>query len=287
MIPAQNIVAWSNVVPWADLRQVEQDLIISRALVVIFGDDMLRGALRFRGGTALNKLHFPAPLRYSEDIDLVRTSRGPIGPVVDGLRAVLEPWLGRAQFGQSPVAPKLRFRTEAEDGSGVPIRLKIEINTREIEAFDPPVARRLEVANPWFTGGAAVPTFSPEEMLATKLRALLQRDKGRDLYDLAHGLETLERLDEDRVVEVFGRYMARSGRPISRAQAQERMFAKLAHPRLWLDVRALLPAARAGGLTPAAQAESFRRVFTDLVDRLPGEPWARTAAMKVRFGIEW
>ena len=45
MIPAQNIVAWGNVVSWADQRQVEQDLIISRALVEIFSDQMLRGAL--------------------------------------------------------------------------------------------------------------------------------------------------------------------------------------------------------------------------------------------------
>ena len=128
MIPAQNIVAWGNLVPWTDARQVEQDLIISRALVEIFSDPMLRETLRFRGGTALNKLHFPVPLRYSEDIDFVRTAHGPIGPVLDQLRVVLEPWLGRAQFEQSPVAPKFRFRVEAEDGSGVPIRLKIEIN---------------------------------------------------------------------------------------------------------------------------------------------------------------
>ena len=200
MIPAQNIVAWGNVVPWADPRQVEQDLIISRALVEIFSDQMLRGALRIRGGTALNKMHFPAPLRYSEDIDLVRTSTGPIGPILDGLRVVLEPWLGRAQFDRSPVAPKFRFRIEAEDGSGAPIRLKIEINTGEIEAFDGPVALPLEVANPWFSGEASIPTFSREEMMATKLRALLQRDKGRDLYDLAHALEVFEGLDADRIV---------------------------------------------------------------------------------------
>ena len=190
MIPSQNIVAWANVVPWVEPRQVEQDLIISRALIEMFGDRSLREALRFRGGTALNKLHFPTPSRYSEDVDLVRTSTGPIGPIVDRLRAVLEPWLGQAQFARSPVAPKLRFRVDPEDGSGGPIRLKIEINTREIQAFDPPVAKRLEVTNPWFTGQADVPTFSPEEMLATKLRALLQRNKGRDLYDLAHGLAT-------------------------------------------------------------------------------------------------
>ena len=65
-----------------------------------------------------------------------------------------------------------------EDGGGVPIRLKIEVNTGEIEAFDGPTALPLEVANPWFSGGADIPTFAREEMMVTKLRALLQRDKG-------------------------------------------------------------------------------------------------------------
>jgi predicted nucleotidyltransferase component of viral defense system len=287
MIPTQNIVAWGNVVPWADQRQVEQDLIISRALIEIFSDAMLRDALRFRGGTALNKLHFPAPLRYSEDIDLVRTSAGPIGPILDQLRVVLEPWLGRAQFDQSPVAPKFRFRVDAEDGSGVPIRLKIEINTREIEAFDAPAALPLQVANPWFSGDAAIPTYSREEMLATKLRALLQRDKGRDLYDLAHALEVFEGLDAGRTVEMFGRYLDLAGQAISQAQAQERMFAKLANPRFLLDTRPLLPAAQVEALTEESTAESYRRVFTTLIDRLPGEPWGRTPAMKERFGIAW
>ena len=68
MIPAQNIVAWGAVVPWADQRQVEQDLIIVRALVEIFSDSVLRDAVRVRGGTALNKLHFPKPMRYSEEM---------------------------------------------------------------------------------------------------------------------------------------------------------------------------------------------------------------------------
>lgn len=90
MIPAMNIVAWGNLVPWADPRQIEQDLIISRALVALFSDAALRAQLRFRGGTALNKLHFAEPLRYSEDIDLVRTETGPVGPVLDAVRAVLE-----------------------------------------------------------------------------------------------------------------------------------------------------------------------------------------------------
>jgi len=287
MIPAQNIIAWGNIAPWADLRQVEQDLIISRALVEIFSDDMLRDELRFRGGTALNKLHFPAPLRYSEDIDLVRTSKGPIGPILDQLRLVLQPWLGQARFDQSPVAPKFRFRIEAENGGGVPIRLKIEINTREIHAFDPPESILLKVANPWFSGEVSIPTFSREEMLATKLRALLQRDKGRDLYDLAHGLKVFEELGVARIVEMFGSYLEQSGHSISRAQAQERMLGKMAKPRLLLDMRPLLPAPQAEALTEEAAAAAFREVYMGLIDQLPGDPWAKTPAIKEKYGISW
>lgn len=103
MIQAMNITAWSKTAPWAEQRQVEQDLIISRAIVELFSDILLAAELRFRGGTALNKLHFPEPLRYSEDIDLVRTTKGPIKPVVRRVREVLEPWLGEAAFGQSAV----------------------------------------------------------------------------------------------------------------------------------------------------------------------------------------
>jgi len=285
MIPSQNIVAWGAVVPWADPRQVEQDLIICRAIVAIFADPFLRAALRFRGGTALNKLHFPAPLRYSEDIDLVRTETGPIGPVLDGLRAVLQPWLGQANYDPSVVAPKLRFRVDAEDGSGVPIRLKVETNTREIEAYDPPLAMPFTVDNPWFSGTAEIVTFTREEMLATKLRALLQRDKGRDLYDLDHALAVFSDIDVAKVVEYFGRYVGLSGQVISRAQAQERMFRKLARPRLLIDMKPLLPSLQAETMTDETTLLAFRRVYGSFIDQLPGHPWARADEMKERFRL--
>lgn len=125
-----------------------------------------------RGGTALNKLHFPEALRYSEDIDLVRTTHGPIGAIQDRIREVLD-WVGHAAFEQSPVAPKLVYQIEPEH-DGPPLRLKIEINTPETAAFDGPHEICYAVDNPWFSAEVAVPTFTPEEMLATKLRALLQ-----------------------------------------------------------------------------------------------------------------
>lgn len=285
MIPETNITAWSMIAPWAEPRQVEQDLIISRALVEIFNHDFLGAELRFRGGTALNKVIFPEPLRYSEDIDLVRTTAGPIGPILDAMRGVLEPWLGQANFASSQVAPKLRFRVPAEDDPEAQIRLKVEINIAEIEAFDPPVSIPYAVENPWFTGSTTIASFSPEELLATKLRALLQRDKGRDLFDLDHALDALPDLNIDRVVELFVRYLDQQDQTISRAEAEQRMLAKFARPDLLGDIRALLTLDRADALDAAAGRVAFIKVFIKVIERLPGQRWARTGEVAEQLGL--
>jgi predicted nucleotidyltransferase component of viral defense system len=284
MIPRLNIVAWSAKAPWPELRQVEQDLIISRALVALFSDPVLKTELRFRGGTALNKILFPEPLRYSEDIDLVRTKAEGIGPMIGRIRGVLEPWLGPASFDQSAVAPKLRFRVDAEDGPA-PLKLKVEIATREREAFDPPRTVPFAVENPWFTGQAEIATYSREELLATKLRALLQRDKGRDLLDLAHALAIFPDLDKARVVECLGLYLERGGQSIGRAEAEMRMFAKLARPTLAADIRPLLRAEVADRLSEQSIRQSFVTIFRDLVAILPGPQWAKTAERLERLGL--
>ena len=283
MIPRMNIIAWSGNAPWADMKQVEQDLIISRAIIELFADPSLAEQLRFRGGTALHKLHLPRPLRYSDDIDLVRTRAEPIGPLLDRIRQRMEPWLGRAAFDQSDTAPKLRFRTLAEDGSA--IRLKIEINTREVNAFDPPATIHYEVENPWFAGAADISTFSREELLATKLRALLQRERGRDLFDLFHSLRAFESLNTGRLVQCLGFYLDAAGTPISRAQAEQRMFAKLAAPRFIADIRPLLSPEQAATLTAETTREAFAIVFDKLIALIPGEPWAKTSTMRARFAI--
>ncbi len=286
MIPQDYIIAWNGVVPWASQRQVEQDLIISRAIVAIFSDPFLRGELRFRGGTALNKLHFPKPLRYSEDIDLVRTTAGPIRPLLEHLQDVLDPWLGKPRFDQSPVAPKLKYTVEAEDdASPGPIKLKIEINTREREAYDPPIEIPFGVENPWFTGTAAIPTFSREEMLATKLRALLQRNKGRDLFDLDYALGVFEGLNSVRIVECFLLYLEKGEVTISRAEAQQRMFQKLVNPGFFTDMSPLLPTDLAKALTEETLKAAFSRVMKELIDRMPGDEWAKAGEMRRRFGL--
>lgn len=65
MIPRRFIQEWKAFAPWPENSQIEQDLVISRALVAIFSDDFLRKNLAFRGGTALHKLFLLPPARYS------------------------------------------------------------------------------------------------------------------------------------------------------------------------------------------------------------------------------
>lgn len=130
MIPQSYIVEWSNQVPWQEVRQVEEDLIITRALIELYSHPILREKLAFRGGTALNKLVFNPPTRYSEDIDLVQITSEPIGKTIDALRSVMDPWLGQpAKRQPSKIGYTLYYINTSEEG--IPLRLKFEINTRE------------------------------------------------------------------------------------------------------------------------------------------------------------
>src|ERR1700722_903409 len=112
MIPAAFLQEWSAHAPWPDSRQIEQDLIICRALCDLFNESALAGKIAFRGGTAINKLLFKRPLRYSEDIDLVQTQAGPIGATVDAIRDAL-PWLGKCNRAQAGHSMHLCFQIRA------------------------------------------------------------------------------------------------------------------------------------------------------------------------------
>ena len=127
MIPRESILEWNEFLPWQDKAMVEQDLIISRALVAIFSDDFLASQLAFRGGTALHKLYLSPQPRYSEDIDLVQITAGPIKPIMYRLGEVLE-FLPNRVTKQKRYNNTMLFRLESEIPPVVPVRLKIEIN---------------------------------------------------------------------------------------------------------------------------------------------------------------
>jgi len=130
VIPNAFLQAWSTKAPWPDLRQVEQDLIICRALCDLFNAPALAGKSAFRGGTAIHKLLLEQPLRYSEDIDLVQADPEPIGGTVDAIRAALS-WLGNCSRAQAGHLMHLVFQFRPEIAAQATLELKVEINTRE------------------------------------------------------------------------------------------------------------------------------------------------------------
>ena len=203
MIPRAAITDWTRVAPWPVVDQVEQDLILARLIVEIANHPLLGDELVFRGGTCLHKLVLPEPLRYSEDLDYVRASHGPIGDLLDAIRDIAGR-LGMDVNTDVSTFPKARLRGPFESGAGR-MRVKIEVNTYETSPARPHRTVRFAVESPWWSGEADVLTFQPEELVATKLRALFQRRKGRDLFDLWLALTVL-RLDPGEIVVCFAPY---------------------------------------------------------------------------------
>ncbi len=279
MIPNAYLQEWSAHAPWPDPRQVEQDLIICRALCDIFSSELLQGKIAFRGGTAIHKLLFKKPLRYSEDIDLVQSQAEPIGKTVDGIRQALS-WLGRFNWNKAAHSMHLEFRFTSEVEGGGQLKLKVEINTREHSNLYGLKSYPFEVKSGWHQAEAQIVSFEPEELFGTKLRALLQRHKNRDLFDLNQGLFQLG-LDCDRVIACFEHYLALEGHSISRANAEERMLKKL-NQSLTEDVAPLLPLGVS--FTNDDAMAAFGKVWGELIRRIPGDPWksSKTVIEEIR-----
>lgn len=264
MIPAAYIREWRQWAPWTQDAQVEQDLVVSRALVEIFSHPDLAKDLAFRGGTALFKLHL-SQARYSEDIDLVQVNPGPIGPIMDVLQERLNPWLGKPKRNQSEGRVTFIYRFTSE--GGVPLRLKVEINSRE--HFSVVALEKVEfrVDSRWFSGSATIVTYHIDELLGTKVRALYQRKKGRDLFDLWKAFDVSD-AEPERVISCFLKYMEYEGRQVSRAEFEENLLLKLEDPRFLNDIAPLLAPDCLCDMDSAADC-----VMNRLAVLIPGEPW--------------
>ena len=234
MLAQSDINNWRTKADWATDDQVEQDLIISICLVKLFSNPFLRERLAFRGDTALNKLIFPKALRYSEDIDMNRLENEAAGSIIDAIRDSLKDlFLKKAKFKSTDQSIKLTYIYPSIIGENR--KLKMEINVRETlpqwEIVDYP----FEVKSEFFSGKTIIRGFSKEEMIGTKIRALYQRKKGRDLFDL-YELGKLD-LDWDKIVGSFKKLDIGA----SREDFEKNMEEKMKGPVFIDDIAPLLP----------------------------------------------
>jgi len=240
MIPKPHIAKWKDLAPWTTNEQVEQDLIISRALVVLFSDDFLSENLAFRGGTALHKLYLnPAP-RYSEDIDLVQIKQGPIKPILQRIGEVITFFEEDRVVKPRANNNTLLYRFSSEYSPDIRLRLKIEINCREHFNLLGWNLFPFSVKSEWFTGQCNITTYHLDELLGTKLRAMYQRKKGRDLFDLYYA-DQHEKLDYDRIIHCYNEYMKFAvGKPPTQTAFLLNMELKKKSAQFLGDMRGLL-----------------------------------------------
>jgi predicted nucleotidyltransferase component of viral defense system len=153
-----------------------------------------------------------------------------------------------------------RFTSEYEE---IRMRLKLEINCKEhfnvLDWVDFP----FEVASEWFSGKAEIRTYNINELLGTKLRALYQRSKGRDLFDLDYSRRNID-LNIEQIINCFKEYtfFATGKRPPSKKEFLLNMEEKENSAEFTGDMEALLrPEIKYN------QNEAFDWLKTELVEK--------------------
>ena len=231
-ITRQDILAHQAIVPWAAQYQVEQDLLLCRSMVALFDDKFLSSQIAMRGGTLLHKAHLAPPSRYSEDIDLVVVGARPEGHIRRAIRRVLTDVLGDPKASlwgsirlalRNAVRPsrvlQMTYSLPSIIEPGRMLDIVVEANVTERKSHravleipfsfpfrDKPVQTRIK-------------GYDIHEMLGTKMRAMFQRKRGRDLFDLYWALtKSPKPVDPAAIIESFQHYMKQEGTTAGRGE---------------------------------------------------------------------
>ncbi|MDA8093563.1 MAG: nucleotidyl transferase AbiEii/AbiGii toxin family protein [Betaproteobacteria bacterium] len=279
LLTQRDVIAHQALVPWPNRRQVEQDLLLCQAMVALFNDDFLKGQIAMRGGTLLHKVHLAPASRYSEDIDLVVVGDRPKEHIEKALRRVLSDVLGKpaaSVWGAVRLAVRnalrpseilrLTYRLDcvSEHGSE-PLEIVVEANVTERtphrEIVRVPFAHSFRGQD----ASVAVNAFDIHEMLGTKMRAMFQRRRGRDLFDLYWALTHAPKpVDPHGIIESFRHYMDQEGAVAGREEFVGILRGHLRDPGFLTDMDALL---RVGIQYDPMEAADF--VTEHLLNRLP------------------
>ena len=263
---------------------VEQDYLLSQAVAAIFEDSFLRGQVAMRGGTVLHKGHLAPASRYSEDIDLVLVGDRPAAHIKKALARVLRPILGepsesvlteiqlavRNLVSRSKII-RTTYTYDPASREAALAQLKIEVNVNEKRSFYPLVS--IDIDGPDGKGAVrSVPvvSYDLDEMLGTKLRALLQREHGRDLFDLWQAWQVTNtatagsKVDPARVGAAFRFYMEQEGSTFKAQAVQAELDRRMQSRKFMSDMDGFLRHGQS--YSPQQACEEFCRVFLPHLD---------------------
>ncbi len=250
----RDIIAHQSVVPWPSQVQVEQDLLLCQAMAALFDDNFLKGQIAMRGGTLLHKVHLAPASRYSEDIDLVVVGDRPESHIRRALNRVLSGVLGmpkQSVWGdlklaiRNTVKPsrvlRMTYAIPSLAEPGKTLEIVVEANVTERTSHLPVIKMPFEFPFRDSTVKAQVNGYDLHEMLGTKMRALFQRRRGRDLFDLYSAL-TLAKppVAPAQIIESFQHYLKMEGSVAGRAEFIGLLDAHLADRGFCSDMKQLL-----------------------------------------------
>ncbi len=277
-ITRRDVIAHQSVVPWPSQVQVEQDLLLCRAMVALFDDSFLQGQIAMRGGTLLHKVHLAPPSRYSEDIDLVVVGNRPESHIRKALNRVLSGVLGaptQSVWGELKLAIRntvkpsrvlrMTFAVHSLMEPGADLEVVVEVNVTERTPHLPVVTIPFEFPFRDSPVRTQIKGYDIHEMLGTKLRALFQRRRGRDLFDLFWALNHAQPpVVPAKIIESFQHYLRLERSVAGRTEFVAILDAHLADRGFCSDTNPLL---RAGMVYDAQQAGDY--VKTNLLSLLP------------------
>lgn len=228
----RDVFAHQAAVPWPSQRQVEQDLLLCRAMAALFNDRFLHTQIAMRGGTLLHKVHLAPPARYSEDIDLVVFGDRPEDHIRKALRRVLRDVLGNPKVSvwgaiglaiRNTVKPsrvlRMTYSVPSIIAPGTSVEIVVEANVTERTPHRPILEIPFEFPFRDMPVRTRINGYDIHEMLGTKMRALFQRKRGRDLFDLYWALTLANPpVDPAAVIESFQHYLRQEGSVAARGE---------------------------------------------------------------------
>jgi len=255
-ITRQDILAHQAEVPWPEQYQVEQDLLLCRTMVALFNDHFLSQQIAMRGGTLLHKVHLLPSARYSEDIDLVVVGASPEDHIRRAIRRVLADVLGTPKKSiwtsltlalRNSIKPsrvlRMTYSIPSLIAPGRMLDIVVEANVTERTPHRAVVTSSFSFPFRSQTEGTAVKGYDIHELMGTKMRALFQRKRGRDLFDLYWTLtKSNVPVEPSEIIRSFQHYMKQEGSSAGRMEFIDILASHLRDRGFCSDMESLLRA---------------------------------------------
>ncbi len=181
---------------------IEKDYVIGWVLSVVSSHPEIGSSWVFKGGTCLKKCYFET-YRFSEDLDFTLTNPDHLNQefLTNAFNEISEWTYEKAGIelptetirfevyenprGSNSAQGRIGYRGPMQKRGDLP-RIKLDLTVDEVLVLNP-VLR--EVHHPYSDRpdeGIHVQCYSFEEVFAQKIRALAERERPRDLYDVVH-----------------------------------------------------------------------------------------------------